>query len=101
VNARIIKANFTASDDIDFVPGEDDVILLAPDITLSIYDGEWMFRFPDEPVADDQDTINIDLSTCGRTEIFIEVNEDINVSMDFLATATFLDVIRAYKVKTR
>jgi hypothetical protein len=101
VNARIIKANFIASDDVDFVPGEDDVILLAPDITLSIYDGEWVFRFPDEPIAGDQDTIDIDLSTCGRTEIFIEVNEDINVSMDFLATATFLDVIRAYKVKTR
>jgi hypothetical protein len=90
--ARIIKAYFTASDDTDFVPGEDSVILLAPDITLSIYDNEWVFRFPAEPIADDQDTVEIDLGTCGRVEIHMG-----NVDVDFIAKASFLDVIRALK----
>jgi hypothetical protein len=90
--ARIIKAYFTASDDTDFVPGEDSVILLAPDITLSIYGNEWIFRFPTEPVSDDQDTVEVDLGTCGRVEIYME-----DVDVDFIAKASFLDVVRALK----
>jgi hypothetical protein len=89
---RIIKAYFTASNDTDFVPSEDDVILLAPDMTLSIDSGEWVFRFPTELVSDDQDTIEIDLDTCGRVEIYME-----DVDVGFIAKASFLDVVRALK----
>jgi hypothetical protein len=92
IMVREIKAYFTASDDTEFVPGEDNVILLAPDMTLSIYDNEWIFRFPTEPVGENQDTVEIDLGTCGRVEIYME-----DVDVDFIAKASFLDVVRALK----
>lgn len=93
--ARVIKVNYTASDDPHFVPGAEPTVLLAPDVTLDIYDDEFVFRFPDAPVSDNQDEADIDLAICKRFAIGILSDYDNSeVDYEWLATVSLLDFVR-------
>jgi hypothetical protein len=93
---RKIKAIYTASDDPDFGTVEDEVILLSPDIVLERYDDiEGLFFITKEPVAENQETINIDRATCPRFVIdFDQSVADLNYEQ--LTKLTFLEFIRVF-----
>jgi hypothetical protein len=93
---RKIKAIYTASDDPDFGTVEDEVIVLTPDIVLEKYDDtDGLFFITKEPIAENQETINIDRATCPRFEIDFVQPVD-KVDYEQLTQLTFLEFIRTF-----
>lgn len=94
---KMIKARFIATDDAAFGGGtEDNVYVLSPDLTMSVYEEghSLVFRSPIKPIGDNDDTVEIDLSTSDRTEMFIESPIDV-LPIDSLTNMRFIDVIKA------
>jgi hypothetical protein len=94
---KTIKAHFIASDDAAFGGGtEDNVYVLAPDLTMSVYEEghSLVFRNPLKPIGENDETTLIDLGTCARTEVFIESPVDV-LPIDSLNSLRFIDVIKA------
>lgn len=84
---RNIKATFIA----EYGSFEQDVILLAPDLTLELCEGEWTFRKVPE-VSADQDSVTIVLEECPTFSLAFSI--DLKVDMEWLQGATLLEVIR-------
>lgn len=91
-----LKACFIASDDPGYGGGTEDIYVLAPDLTMSVYEEghSLVFRSPIKPIGDNDETVEIDLGACDRTEIFIESPIDV-LPIDSLVSLRFIDVIRA------
>lgn len=91
-----LKACFIASDDPGYGGGTEDIYVLAPDLTMSVYEEghSLVFRSPVKPIGDNDDTALIDLGTCARTEVFIESPVDV-LPIDSLNSLRFIDVIKA------
>lgn len=94
--ARKIKVIYSASDDPEFGTVEDEVILLSPDIVAEKYDDtDVVFYIATEPVAENQEVINIDRATCPRFEINFDKPVD-KINYEQLSQFTFLDFIRTF-----
>ena len=92
---RKIKAIYTASDDPEFGLMESEEILIAPDVVFEMDDELRFLIIP--PVPDDQDTVHIDRATCGYFALaLLHCRDEVELDVDFLAEATFLDFIREY-----
>jgi hypothetical protein len=91
-----LKACFIASDDVNYGGGTEDIYVLSPDLTMSVYEEghSLVFRSPVKTIGDNDDTVVIDLGTCDRTEIFIESPIDV-LPIDSLTSLRFIDVIKA------
>lgn len=91
---RIVNAYFISSLDPEWEPGFDEVILLAPGLTMQIdvKDRTWTIRTAQMV----NNTVIVDLSTCKRLEIgFMDMGINAELSADFLAEASFIEVVRA------
>jgi hypothetical protein len=88
---RRIKAIFTDSLSGDIDINTDEVTLIAPDIVVEEnYGGDFAFRII-EKISDDQDTIKIDLA---HSKLYVIERPSESVDMNWLAAASFLDVVR-------
>jgi hypothetical protein len=88
---RRIKAIFTDSLSGDMDVSVAEVTLIAPDIVVEEdYGGDLAFRII-EKICDDQDTVEIDLP---HSKLYVIEKPSENIDMNWLATASLLDVIR-------
>jgi hypothetical protein len=88
---RRIKAIFTDSLSGDTDVSVAEVTLIAPDIVVDEdYAGDFAFRIIEE-TSDDQDTVEIDLP---HSKLYVIEKPSENIDMNWLATASLLDVIR-------
>lgn len=98
---RLITAKFTAADDPGF-EAKSEVILLAPDLVLERFENEAnVFRL-DIPVAESQETVHIDRSTCARlqADFLAEDNRRVlEVGFKWISEASFVDVLRVFANK--
>jgi hypothetical protein len=95
---RKISAYFIASNDPNFETSSGKVTLLAPDITVELDNNEheWVFRSPRKLITNDYEAAIIDISTCSRVTLAIlDRSKDTELPPEFLASASFLEVIRA------
>lgn len=92
INAVFLNSHSTAQGTF-----EGRVILLAPDLTLSTYGHEWVFRII-EPVKTDQQKIKIDLATCSSFKIYLN-NLDFRYVDDISKGASFLELVKALAKK--
>lgn len=83
-----VKALFIAPLDPDFGSMIDEIILIGNDIALSIYSDELVFRVLPEPFSG---VVNLD--DCMRFEL---INFDSNIDLEWLAKASFLEVVRRF-----
>jgi hypothetical protein len=88
---RRIKAVFTDSLSGDMDVSVAEVTLIAPDIVVEEdYGGELAFRII-EKISDEINTIKIDLP---YSKLYAMEKPSESIDMNWLATASFLDVIR-------
>jgi hypothetical protein len=88
---RRIKALFTDSLSGDMDVSVAEVTLIAPDLIVEEdYGGDFAFRII-ERIGDDQDTVEIDLP---YSKLYVMEKPSENVDMNWLAAASFLDVVR-------
>lgn len=89
--ARRIKAIFIDSLSGDMDVSVSEVTLIAPNIIVEEdYGGDFAFRII-ESVSDDQDRVTIDLP---YSKLYVMEKPSESVDMNWLATASFLDVVR-------
>lgn len=94
---RLITAIFSAADDPTFGEVRSEVILLTSDLVLERFDNEANVFLLDEPVKESQVTVRIDRSTCRRLQVdfLAEDNQRLaELGFDFIARASFIDVLR-------
>ncbi|MDK7669297.1 hypothetical protein [Cytobacillus oceanisediminis] len=85
--ARSIKATYIA----EYGSFEQDVLLMAADLTLEVCEGEWTFRKVPE-VSAEQDSVTVNLDECPVFSLAFSI--DLDVDMEWLQGATLLQVIR-------
>lgn len=84
---QYVRATFIAPHDPHYgEPAEEEVVLLAPDITVSVYDEEWAFRLLPAPYNG-----VINLATCKRFDL---IGMTAKFDPELLASTSFLDVVR-------
>ncbi|RVT62781.1 hypothetical protein [Niallia taxi] len=92
---REINALFIDSGDSWFEGDESKVKIMAPNAVLSWKDdGMWAFRVLDEEISDRQDELVIDLAKCASVFVGLESTENGEITAEFLATASFIEVIQ-------
>lgn len=99
---RYITAIFTAADDVDFGEVKSEVILLAPDLVLERFVNEANVFLLEEPVAETQDTVSIDRSTCARfqADFLAEDNKRLTeLGFNWLIGASLIEVLREFAKK--
>lgn len=95
---RKIRVIYTASDDPDFGPIEEEAVLIAPDMIIEFNDDLGFLIIP--PVAGDQEIVEIDRAKCSHFGLSLTHNsKEREFEIEFLAEATFLDFIRKYASK--
>ncbi|MGG4467232.1 hypothetical protein ABER68_04235 [Paenibacillus alvei] len=91
---REIKAMFNDSENYDY--DEYQVKVMSPSIILSWEDGrEWAFRILEEEISYQQKEVAIDRDNCVGVTISLEGIEGVKLTAEFLAKASFVEVIHA------
>lgn len=92
---REITAVFIDSGDSYFEGDEIKAKLMAPNTVLSWIDnGKWAFRVLNEEVTERQEEVVIDLNQCASVFIELESTENVEITAEFLAEASFIEVIQ-------
>lgn len=92
---REIYAVYTSSKDPSFEKDISVAKVIAPNIVLSYAsNSEWAFRVLNEVISENQQSVEIDLDTCGHAFITLEGNGDEEITTEFLQKASFVQVIK-------
>lgn len=92
---REIYAVYTSSNDPSFEKDISVAKVIAPNIVLSYAsNGEWAFRVLSEAVSENQQSVEIDLDTCGHAFITLEGTGEQEITAEFLQKASFVQVIK-------
>ena len=97
-----INAIFIDSEDSWFEGDESKVKIMAPNTVLSWKDdGMWAFRVLDEEINDRQEELVIDLGKCVSVFVGLESTENVEITAEFLAEASFIEVIQKLANKNK
>jgi len=91
-----INVIYTSSNDPDFEKHASVVKVITPNIVLSYAEvGEWAFRVLNEAISEQRQSLEIDLDKCGHAIISLQGDGEEEITAEFLAKASFIEVIEA------